>query len=149
MSTVVITIDGQQISTDITAEQVKTLIESLTAPNKLSPNAIQGLTVGTGGTRRKITANGALVANRLVDPTNALCDSYLYAYGIATESVANGVETEVIVAGIAMLELSAAVYAGDQIVSDTDGKGQGGSAPVSCVALEDGNIGETILVKLR
>lgn len=103
------------------------------------------------GVRLTITPSVNLSANRLINVSNNYATSAQYGYAVTTEAVTSGNPTDVVVTGIAFVELGEnGFYAGDEIIAGTDGKGvlQTGSDTVSGIALEDGGNGDVIKVKL-
>lgn len=106
---------------------------------------------GGEGVILNITPSGSLSANRFIGVDNNYAPMTGYAYAVTTENVTGGSPTDVVVTGIAYIELGAnGFYAGDEIVVGVDGKGavNSGTDTVVALALENGNNGEVIKAKL-
>lgn len=101
------------------------------------------------GVRLTITPSGNLLANRFIVPGNTYANANK-AYAVTTANVTGGNPTDVIVTGIAYIEVGGDIYMGDSVIAGTDGKGMslGGGSPVNGIALEDGVNGDIIKVKL-
>lgn len=106
-------------------------------------------TTGGEGVIMSITPSGNLLANRFIVPGNTYANANK-AYAVTTANVTGGNPTDVIVTGIAYVEVGGDIYLGESVIAGTDGKAMslGGGSPVNGIALEDGVNGDIIKVKL-